>query len=78
MDDHKLKEIRHYTANSIYKTQRKTDELFKEYENYTKLKKDLEKVEVQANAMENAAGAKKSLGEIDVQKERTRKALRHT
>jgi len=38
IDPYKMKEIKHYVANELYKCQKKTNEAFKELENLQKLK----------------------------------------
>ena len=41
MDVQKLKEIKQYTANEIYRSQKRSDEGYKEFEKVKTLRKDL-------------------------------------
>lgn len=77
-----MKEIRHYVAHEIYRCQKKSDTLYKDFDRLKKMKQDLMETENvlkvgATNAkVQNKLSGKASLKEADIQIEMVRKSLK--
>ena len=80
LDAQKLKEIKQYTANEIYRCQKRSDEGYKEFEKVKTMRKDLLKSSsdqaVLVSDNKNDKSPRKSLKELDIQYEHIRKKLK--
>ena len=80
LDGQKLKEIKQYTANEIYRCQKRSDEGYKEFEKIKTVRKDLLKSSSDQGALvpdkRNDKSPRKSLKELDIQYEHIRKKLK--
>lgn len=68
----KMKEIRQYVAHEIYRSQKKSDDLYKEFQRLKQLREEILKIDLS----DPKQTGKKSIKEVDLQYEQVRRQLK--